>query len=228
MRQNQSKRALHGFQFNVAQLLKEVTGATRSYDIKTEAVSELDEAVKIIAPITGHIRLLRTGSNVLVTGLLKTTFKKVCGRCLVEFAVPVTLELEEEFYPTLDIFSGAALPISPEADEADAVVAVGDVAEIEERPRRGQTRVVPRGQGGESVEPGGDELRLGRIRQEVAGQLLRHKFIVGQIAIEGIDDPVAVLIGLRRGVVSRFTRSVSIADNIKPVPPPTFTVSRGA
>ena len=121
MRQNQSKRALHGFQFNVAQLLKEVTGATRSYDIKTEAVSELDEAVKIIAPITGHIRLLRTGSNVLVTGLLKTTFKKVCGRCLVEFAVPVTLELEEEFYPTLDIFSGAALPISPEADEANRI-----------------------------------------------------------------------------------------------------------
>ena len=121
MRQNQSRRAAHDFQFNVAQLLKEATGATRYYDLKTEAVSELGEAGIIVAPITGQIKLLRTGSNVLATGILKTMLQKVCGRCLNEFTVAVTLELEEEFYPTLDILTGALLPIAPEADEANQI-----------------------------------------------------------------------------------------------------------
>ena len=112
---------MHGLQFNVAQLLKEVTGATRSYDIDTEAAGELDEAVKIVAPVTGQVRFLRTGSNILVTGLLETTIQKTCGRCLAGFTVPIFLELEEEFYPTLDIVTGALLPQSPEADEANQI-----------------------------------------------------------------------------------------------------------
>jgi uncharacterized protein len=121
MRQNQSKRVAHEFQFNVAQLLKETTGATRYYDLKAEAVSELGEAVTIVAPITGQIKLLRTGSNILVTGVLATRLQKVCGRCLTEFVVDVTIEPEEEFYPTLDILTGTALPVSPEADEANQI-----------------------------------------------------------------------------------------------------------
>lgn len=121
MRQNQSKRAAHDFQFNVAQLLKETTGATRNYDLKAEAVNELGEVVTIVAPITGPIKLLRTGNNILVIGVLTTRLEKVCGRCLSEFEVAVTLELEEEFYPTLDILTGTVLPVSPDADEANQI-----------------------------------------------------------------------------------------------------------
>ncbi len=121
MPQNRSKRVIYGLQFNVAQLLKEVTGATRSYDIEVEAAGDLDEVAKIVAPITGQVRFLRTGSNILVTGLLETTIQKNCGRCLTEFTVPISLELEEEFYPTIDIITGSLLPQSPEADEANQI-----------------------------------------------------------------------------------------------------------
>jgi uncharacterized protein len=40
---------------------------------------------------------------------------------LSDFAVAVTLELEEEFYPTLDILTGTVLPVSSEADEATRI-----------------------------------------------------------------------------------------------------------
>ena len=122
MRQNQAKQVLYGLQFNVAQLLKEVTGATRSHNIEIEeAIGELDGAAKIVGPITGQVRFLRTGSNILVTGLLQTIIQKSCGRCLTEFIVPISLELEEEFYPTVDVVTGTTLPTSADADEANRI-----------------------------------------------------------------------------------------------------------
>lgn len=122
MRQNRPKRALHGLQFNVAQLLKQATGATRSYDINTEAVTgELDDEVKVLAPIVGVIKFLRTGSDILVTGSLKTTVQKSCGRCLAGFTTPVVIEIEEQFYPTIDVLTGAALPERPDADESTRI-----------------------------------------------------------------------------------------------------------
>ena len=42
-----------------------------------------------------------------------------------------------------------------------------------------------------AVEPGGDLLRPRRVREEIAGKLLDDELVVGQIAIEGVDDPVA-------------------------------------
>lgn len=121
MRQNQPKRVAHGLQFNVAQLLKEITGATRIYDIDTQAAGELDDAISIVSPITGHVKLLSTGRDILVTGSLDATIKKVCGRCLADFSTPVSIELEEEFYPTIDISTGGVLPADPEADEANQI-----------------------------------------------------------------------------------------------------------
>jgi uncharacterized protein len=121
MCKNQPKRVLHELQFNVAQLLKEVTGATRSYDIEIETIDRLREEVKIVSPLCGGVNFLRTGADILVTGALQTTVKKTCGRCLADFTAPVSLELEEEFYPSVDILTGALLPIPPEADEANRI-----------------------------------------------------------------------------------------------------------
>ena len=121
MHQNQSKRVAHGLQFNVAQLLKDVTGATRTYDIDTPTVDELDDELKIVSAITGWVKLLRTGRDILVTGSLTTTIQKVCGRCLTDFTAPISVELEEEFFPTLDVSTGAILPTDANADEANRI-----------------------------------------------------------------------------------------------------------
>lgn len=111
----------HELQFNVAQLLKEGTGGFRSYDLKADISDELNKEVTLVEPLVGHIKMLRTGQDILVTGVLQTTVEKSCGRCLTSFATPITIELEEEFYPTTNILTGVALPPPAEADEANRI-----------------------------------------------------------------------------------------------------------
>jgi uncharacterized protein len=108
-------------QFNVSQLLKETTGATRSYQIKTDAIHRIDDDVSLITPLTGAVILLRTGQDILVTGTLETVVEKTCGRCLKSFSAPVSIELEEIFYPSIDLFSGTQLAPPPDADEANRI-----------------------------------------------------------------------------------------------------------
>jgi uncharacterized protein len=112
---------LHELQFNVAQLLKEATGATRKYEVNADIENEFDKDVIAISPLTGQVEFLRTGPNILVTGLLKTTIQKTCGRCLTDFTTPVSIELVEEFYPVIDINTGVPLPSSPQIDQANLI-----------------------------------------------------------------------------------------------------------
>lgn len=118
MPKNLVKQAVNGLEFNVAQLLKEPTGAVRNYEISADVSAEFDRELKLVSPLTGQVRFLRTGPNILVTGLLETTLQESCGRCLTTFTAPISIELEEEFFPTLDIITGA--PISPAADIEEA------------------------------------------------------------------------------------------------------------
>jgi uncharacterized protein len=127
--------ALYELQFNVAQLLKEATGARRSYEVNAEIGNELDNATindaivndgvvndgVVVSPFVGQVEFLRTGPNILVTGLLKTTIQKTCGRCLTNFTTPVSIELEEEFYPIVDVFTGTPLSKPPQIDQANLI-----------------------------------------------------------------------------------------------------------
>jgi uncharacterized protein len=100
-------------QFNVAQLMKEHTGATRKQSVEVPA-SELSADTGAIDNLTGTVRLLRTVEGVLVTGRLSTRVQLTCDRCLSVFAQPIQFELEDEFKPSIDIVSGASLPLDPE------------------------------------------------------------------------------------------------------------------
>jgi len=97
--------------FNVAQLLKSPTGARREFDLD-EDIQSLDHDIKPTAPLTGTVRFTRTASGVLATGSLHTVVEIECRRCLRSFATPVDFDLEEEFLPTTDVTTGAALPIA--------------------------------------------------------------------------------------------------------------------
>lgn len=121
MNKHDHKPGAHELQFNVAQLLKELTGATRIYEVRVTSIKKLDEDILLAAPITGTVKFLRTGADILVTGRLQTTVEKNCGRCLNVFQSKLSLELEEQFYPTLDIMTGSLLAPPPEADEANAI-----------------------------------------------------------------------------------------------------------
>jgi len=93
---------------NVAQQLKEPIGQVRRYQI-----SEINDQD---LPIEGEVQLLRTNRSILVTARLKTTVKCICSRCLEEFEYPLTMGIEEEYFPTTDMISGLSLSL-PEGTE---------------------------------------------------------------------------------------------------------------
>ena len=121
MTKKRRKLAIGGWQFNVAQLLKEATGATRHYQIETLITNPTTADVEFNSPVMGDVKFLRTGTDILVTGLLETVIQKNCGRCLTPFEATITVELEEQFYPTIDVVSGAVLPSLFDADEANRI-----------------------------------------------------------------------------------------------------------
>ena len=120
MSEKRPVRASTALQFNVAQLLKELTGARRIYDVNVQS-PVLDENLVVVAPLRGLVRLVRINTGILVTGALSTTVELVCSRCLVEFQRPVQFEIEEEFRPVIDITTGLKLEMEPDQDPATVI-----------------------------------------------------------------------------------------------------------
>jgi uncharacterized protein len=99
--------------FNVAQLLKESVGATRHY--------EVDEPGDILGDlpadhVRGEVELLRTARGILAKANLNLNVRQVCSRCLDEIVAPLTVLFEEEFFPRIDVHTGAAVELPDEPD----------------------------------------------------------------------------------------------------------------
>lgn len=107
--------------FNVAQLLKESTGAARQYDL-SEDITGIDEALKVLGPLKGQVKLIRTTEGILTIGQLRTEIELTCSRCLEPFAAPVAFTLQEEFRPSIDITTGAQLPVTTTADQESTII----------------------------------------------------------------------------------------------------------
>ncbi len=128
---------LDNLTFNVAQLLKEPVGATRSgqvvaglFDLLPEleqmapavggrqepSVQPKTEDERAVEPVlTGSVRLMHTQGGVLVQGRLHAQAALSCSRCLEPVAVPLEVELEESFTPTIDILTGR--PVQNEEED---------------------------------------------------------------------------------------------------------------
>jgi uncharacterized protein len=103
-------------QFNVAQLLKAPSGSSRKYDILAD-VNVSDEDIETVRPLSGSVELMRTSDGILVTGRLQTEVEMTCCRCLKPFSLAVAFDLEEEFYPSVDVLTGAQI----KREDADAL-----------------------------------------------------------------------------------------------------------
>jgi uncharacterized protein len=89
-------------EINVSQLLKGAIGSVRNYDVdETVAAEGCDYAVK------GIVTLMRTDHGILVKGKLVTMTGLTCSRCLNAFECPLTLEIEEVYFPKIDVTSGS-------------------------------------------------------------------------------------------------------------------------
>jgi uncharacterized protein len=99
--------------YNVAQLLKEPVGSTRSY--------QLDESFtgpqRFAEWACGPVHMLRTHQSILVNATLQIQSTLACARCLGDFVRSSELCIEEEFFPTVDLQTGRDLSVSNEAEE---------------------------------------------------------------------------------------------------------------
>jgi hypothetical protein len=66
---------------------------------------------------------------------------------------------------------------------------------------------------------------VGRAAAQVAGKLVAHKFVVRQVALEGVDHPVAIAVNLRNRIVRVVAGRVRVTDHVQPVPAPPFAVA---
>lgn len=104
---------MNGIQFNVSALLKEATGATRSYDIDDNVVA--DGASRRVA---GHVRFDRTPRGVLVRADIHGIMDDVCSRCVKPVSYPVDLEIAEEYIPIIDVVAGGAIELLEGEEDA--------------------------------------------------------------------------------------------------------------
>ena len=93
---------------HVAQLLKEGIGATRSHEVREPDFVVADDGARGL--VEGTVSLLRTNSGILARATLRLRYPDVCSRCLTPLEVPLELHIEEEYQPTVDVFTGAASP----------------------------------------------------------------------------------------------------------------------
>lgn len=120
--------------WNVAGLLGEGVGAVRDFVIEGVELTPSESAVEdagddvvvpeptLAAPIDGRIHVVRTNRGLLVDADFTTTLATECVRCLRPMTVPFAFEIHDEALPSLDLKSGKPVAISPEDEEAGAIL----------------------------------------------------------------------------------------------------------
>ncbi len=96
-------------QMNVSQLLREPVGSTRTYKVE-----ETTDVIGSESRIQSEVRLTRTDRGILTVGTLHTEIELTCSRCLGLFSYPARLDIEEEYFPTADMYSGTPLTLPEE------------------------------------------------------------------------------------------------------------------
>ena len=104
-------------QYNVAQLLKETIGSTRTYQLE----ENFSGPQRLADRASGPVHMLRTHQGVLVRAPVNVQSTLNCGRCLGEFTGEFRLSIEEEFFPMVDPETGRA-GLRPDDVEEDSLI----------------------------------------------------------------------------------------------------------
>lgn len=107
-------KPMHDLTFNVAQLLREETGARRAYRF-AENVLRLDDETTL-RDINGSAQFTRTASGVLVDVQLRGVVDLTCIRCLAPATHEIAISFRDEFHSKVEVNTGVALPTPDEED----------------------------------------------------------------------------------------------------------------
>lgn len=95
-------------EFNVSQQLKAPIGNTRECTVD----GQIDIlGIGVSSKVEGTVKLVRTNRGILVQGTIQTQVPVECSRCLKMFDCILTVKIEEEYFPVLDVNSGAMIEI---------------------------------------------------------------------------------------------------------------------
>jgi uncharacterized protein len=117
-------------QFNVAQLLREPVGSLRFYDLDEPDVRLGGEFPA--QKITGQVRLLRTADGILVRAEADLVANQECSRCLTGFTLPLHVRFEEEFFPMVDVLTGAPSHLPPGTERSSFRISAHHILDIYE------------------------------------------------------------------------------------------------
>jgi uncharacterized protein len=128
--------------YNVAQLLKGPTGARRWYEFEEE-IRDLEPELEPLTPLVGRVSLMRTSQGILVTGLLRTTLRMTCLRCLELADIEVELDLEEEFHPVVHLKDVPLDDVVVEDQDTALLIDDHHILDLREVVRQGLWLAVP-------------------------------------------------------------------------------------
>ena len=97
-------------QINVSQQLRASTGSVWDYEVS--GVVDIAGGSRLVQ---GEVRLIRTNRGILAKARLNAEIEVTCDRCLNLFSCSLSLDFEEECFPTADVVSGKALPVPEES-----------------------------------------------------------------------------------------------------------------
>lgn len=104
---------------NVAQLLKEPIGSSRTYQIE-ESLDTGD-----VSSVKGEVKLVRTDRGIMVSGVMSANVKGICSRCLKAIDYQVKYDFAEESLPNTGISECLASSDQP------CYIAIDDSQEID-------------------------------------------------------------------------------------------------
>jgi uncharacterized protein len=87
----------------------------REHRLRDRYIS-LGPDIELAGPLNGALRFQRTNRGILVGGIAEAPARRTCARCLEPFVETARVRLSEEFLPSVDPGTGAALP-EPDGDE---------------------------------------------------------------------------------------------------------------
>lgn len=101
--------------YPVAGLLGDVPGTSRDHHVGPLSVDAGDD-LSLAAPVEGDLHLARTNRGLLIRARLATALATSCSRCLRPIEVPLSLAIDEEALPSVELTTGAPLDLSEEPE----------------------------------------------------------------------------------------------------------------
>ena len=124
--------------YNVSQLLKEPTGSERAFNIDDVEFGDWECTVDYAS---GSVIMVRTHHGIWVQGHLTVRVAQDCSRCLAEISQTLALELDEEYFPEIDVRTGRWE--LPPADWEGMYIGADHMLDLAEATRQSTLAVLP-------------------------------------------------------------------------------------